>query len=139
MSHRAYTQHSPHPFTAVRANGVRVAVLAALLAMGGTLDLLAIAVTDTTGWTAWNTFGTTTAMTDGTPTPTDSGISSNAADFTGVVSQQAGLIGSTQSIMWQVETGETGGGKKFDGVIGLAARRTEKSGFGPSPRPARQL
>jgi hypothetical protein len=125
MSHRAYTQHSPHPFTAVRANGVRVAVLAALLAMGGTLDLLAIAVTDTTGWTAWNTFGTTTAMTDGTPTPTDSGISSNAADFTGVVSQQAGLIGSTQSIMWQVETGETGGGKKFDGVIGLGVGLTD--------------
>jgi hypothetical protein len=125
MSYRAYTQHSPHPFTSGRANGVRAAVLAALLAVVGTVDLMAIAVTDTTGWTAWNTFGSTTPMTDGTPTPTDSGISSNAADFTGVVSQQAGLIGSTQSVMWQVETNETGGGKKFDGVIGLGVGLTD--------------
>jgi hypothetical protein len=102
-----------------------VAVVAALLAVVGTVNLMAIAVTDTTGWTAWNTFGTTTAMTDGAPTPTDSGISSNAANFTGGISQQAGLLGSDQSVMWQVETNETGGGKKFDGVIGLGVGLTD--------------
>jgi len=102
---------------------LRVVVVAALVAAGGTVNLMASAVTDTTGWTAWNTFGTTTAMTD--TTTTDSGISGNAANFTGGISQQAGLIGSTQSVMWQVETGETGGGKKFDGVIGLGVGLTD--------------
>ncbi|MCS6244702.1 MAG: PEP-CTERM sorting domain-containing protein [Opitutus sp.] len=124
MSHRAYTQHSPHPFTAVRANGVRVAVLAALLAMGGTLDLLAIAVTDTTGWTAWNTFGTTTPMTDGNST--DKKINNQAADFTGSISQQAGALNGTSSIMWQVNTATTGTGA-FPGVIGLGVGLTDNA------------
>jgi hypothetical protein len=86
---------------------------------------MAIAVTDTTGWTAWNTSGTTTAMTDGTPTPTDSGISNSAANFTGGIYQKAGLLGSDQSVMWRVETNEPGGSKKFDGVIGLGVGLTD--------------
>jgi hypothetical protein len=101
-----------------------VAVVAALLAVLGTVDLMAIAVTDTTGWTAWNTSGTTTAMTDIT-TPADSGISNSAADFTGGIYQKAGLLGSDQSVMWQVETNEPGGSEKFAGVIGLGVGLTD--------------
>jgi hypothetical protein len=100
-----------------------VAVVAALLAVVGTVDLMAIAVTDTTGWTAWTASGTTTAMTE--TTTTDTGIPGSAVNFTGGISQQAGLIGSTQSIMWQMATNEKGGSNKFDGAIGFGVGLTD--------------
>ena len=125
MNRPDHTSRATVSAAAGLAQSVRVAVLAALLTMGGTMDLLAIAVTDTTGWTAWNTSGTTTTMTD--TTTTDTGVSGSAVNFTGGISQQAGLIGTTQSVMWQVATGETGGGKKIDGVIGFGVGLTDNS------------
>ena len=123
MNRPALTSRSTLAATAVRSNGVRAVVVAALVAVVGTVNVLAIAVTDTTGWTAWTASGTTTAMTD--TTTTDTGVPGSAVNFTGGISQQAGLIGSTQSIRWQVATNETGGSKKNDGVIGLGVGLTD--------------
>lgn len=123
MNRPAPTSRATVAAAAGWANGARMALVAALLAVVGTANLMAIAVTDTAGWTAWNTSGTTTAMTE--MTTTDTGIPGSAVDFTGGISQQAGLIGSTQSIMWQVATNETGGSNKFGGTIGLGVGLTD--------------
>jgi len=125
MNRPALTSRATLAGTAVRSNGVRAAVLAALVAVVGTVNVLAIAVTDTTGWTAWTASGTTTAMTD--TTTTDSGIPNSAPNFTGGISQQAGLIGSTQSVMWLVDTNQTGGANKIDGVIGFGVGLTDNA------------
>lgn len=123
MNRPDHTSRATVSAAAGLAHSVRVAVLAALLAMGGTMDLLAIAVTDTTGWTAWNTFGTTTPMTD--TTTTDSGISTSVVNFTGGIYQQAGLLGGDQSVMWRVDTATTASTKRFNGVIGLGVGLTD--------------
>ncbi len=123
MNRPDHTSRATVSAAAGLAHSVRVAVLAALLAMGGTMDLLAIAVTDTTGWTAWNTFGTTTPMTD--TTTTDSGISTSVVNFTGGIYQQAGLLGGDQSVMWRVDTATTASSKRFNGVIGLGVGLTD--------------
>ena len=98
------------------ANGVRVAMVADLVALGGASNLSAITVTDTTGWSAWNTFGTTSAMTD--QNATDSGISKQAVNFNGSISQQAGALNGASSIMWQVNTASTSGAQ-LKGFVGL--------------------
>ena len=106
------------------AIGVRVAVVAALVALVGTLNLMAIAVTDTTGWTAWNTFGTTTPMTD--QNATDTGISNQAVNFNGSISQQAGAFNGASSIMWQVNTASTSNAP-LKGVVGLGVGLTDNA------------
>lgn len=124
MNRPDHTSRATVSAAAGLAQSVRVAVLAALLAMGGTMDLLAIAVTDTTGWTAWNTFGTTTPMTD--KNTGDKKISNQAANFNGGISQQAGSLNGVDSIMWRVNTTSTGAGA-FNGVIGLGVGLTDNA------------
>ena len=116
LHHRALTRAA-----AGWSLGVRMAVWLGLLALGGA-ELAAITVTDTTGWNAWTTYGTTTAMTDANAR--DKKISSQAANFTGSISQQAGDLAGTSSIMWQVNTASTG---TLPGVIGLGVGLTDNA------------
>ena len=97
--------------------GARTFFLAMLIALGGAANLAAITVADTTGWNAWQTNGTTRAMTD----PVDSGLSTSVVDFTGGISQQAGALNGAQSIMWQVQAPAAAITSKgaFTGTIGI--------------------
>jgi hypothetical protein len=93
-----------------------------LIALSG-MDVAAISVTDAnSAFTAWNTFGTTTPMTE--TTTTDTGISGSAVNFTGSIYQQAGLLAGTQSAMWRVDTATTANSNQFAGVIGFGVGLT---------------
>ena len=116
LHHRALTRAA-----AGWSLGVRMAVWLGLMVLGGA-ELTAITVTDTTGWNAWTTYGTTTAMTDANAR--DKKISSQAANFTGSIYQQAGDLAGTSSIMWQVNTASTG---TLPGVIGLGVGLTDNA------------